>query len=190
MDITFFTAYPASGYQWRGESHEPSVRVAVSRSGLTTHIGSYSIPADTCSCTFIDYGTQHYQHLISTRCTDHLFHLWREGSQYIAFAILYFSHKQWSHPDSLIGKCRICTYHLSHRNLTRTEAERDCRLNFFIAYAERVNQTCQSIRIQFTHQVCRNPVIWVCKSPFQSHHFTIMSFWSVFGWPRFSIFIN
>ena len=166
MDIPFFTAYPATGYQWRSESHKPSVRVALSRSGLTTHIGCYSVPADTSSCTFIDYGTQHYQHLIGTRCTDHLFHLWREGGQHIAFTVFYFGHKQRCYPNSLIRKGCISTDHLSYRNFARTKTERYCRLNFFIAYPESVDQTCQRIRVQFTHQISRYPVVWVGKSPF------------------------
>ena len=53
-----------------------------------------------------------------------------------------------------------------------------------------MNQPYKVIRIQFTHQVSRNPVIRIGQSPFQSHHFTITFIIGVSGSPCLSCFGN
>ena len=190
MNITFVPSYPTTGYQWRSESHKPGIGVIIGRSCFSTHIGGNSITANTSTRSFINNGTQHNQHFVSARRAYHFFHLRCKSRNDIAITILNTGNEQWSHPDSFIGKSRVCADHFTDRNFTRSQTKWNHRINCFITYTETMNQAYQIIRIQLTHQICRNPVIGVCQSPFQSYHFSITLIICITWCPGSSILIN
>ena len=190
MDVTFVTTYPTTGYQRRSESHKPSIRVIIGRTCFSTHIGGNSITTNTSTCSFINNGAQHNQHFICTWNTYHLLHLRCKGRKHITVTIFNACNKQWSHTNSFIGKSCICTYHLTDRNFTRSQTKRNHWVNCFITNPKTMDQTYKIIRIQFAHQISRNPVIRISQSPLQSHHFPITFIICITRRPRSSVLIN
>ena len=73
--------------------------------------------------SFINNGTQHNQHFVSARRAYHFFHLRCKSRNDIAITILNAGNEQWSHPDSFIGKSRVCADHFTDRNFTRSQTK-------------------------------------------------------------------
>ena len=189
MDVTVFATYPTTADKRGSETHEPSVGVVVRRTRLATHIGRYLVAgADAGTCSLVDDGTKHGQHFVGTLLTDDLLHLWSKGSQDVTVVVLNMGHKHGLGTYSLVGKGGIGTHHFAYRNFTRSQTKGRCRLDVKVAYAEAVNQILERIRIEFAHQVSRNPVVRLGQSPLQRHHLAIAVAVGVARAPRLAIF--
>lgn len=130
------------------------------------------------------------QHFVSTIGTDYLTHTGSESRNHISLTIFYLRNKKRSHPYAFIGKSGICAHHFTHRYITRTEAQRNGRLNILIFYPEAMNKPDKSIRIKFTHQISRYPVVRVGKPPFQGNDFPIIPSASISRAPCLAILVN
>ena len=71
----------------------------------------------------VNHSTQHIEHLVGTLLTDHLVHARLEMGNDIDLIVLDLCDEHRCTADAVVDEGGICTHHLAHRNLARTEAQ-------------------------------------------------------------------
>lgn len=167
MDVAVLTTNPATTDKLRCEAHKPTVGVVVRRSGLSAYIAIDVVAVDTTSGTSVDDGPQHVYHLVGVIFTDNLIHQRLELCYDVAVAVLDTCNEHWRTAYAMIGESRICTYHLTHRHLTRSKAEyRRGILVYIRVVKSEVMKDVDELRWSELRDECRrNPVVGVLKSP-------------------------
>ena len=120
MNIAVVATYPAATYKLRGESHKPSVAIAVGSTGLASYLAREVVLIAQSACrTTIDYSLEQHKHLVGTLLAYHLIHTGLEIGDDIALIVLNTAHEHRSSTYAMIGKCGIGAHHLCHSHLTR-----------------------------------------------------------------------
>ncbi len=170
MHLHVLEAYPCPGSNPRSISDEPSVRIAVGSTCLAGHrpLKPEAAPK-AISRTSVDNTLHQVRHKIGRMLTESLMLRSRELSKHIAHIVLNACNEQRRDMHTLRRECVVCCDHLIQRYVGSTYAKRRNRVKI-APYAHFPHHLHHCIRTELLHQIGRNIVRALSKSPPESHH--------------------
>ena len=124
VDVAIVAAYPHSTDKSGSDTHKPCIAIVVGSTGLATYLALEIVfIAYASTRSAVNHSTQHIEHLVGTLLTDHLVHARLEMGNDIALIVLDLCDEHRCTADAMVDEGSICTHHLAHRNLARTEAQ-------------------------------------------------------------------